>query len=150
VADATEATRALASISTNTAALRQTLVVEHAPEQFQCRRPADPVTVETVVERANAAEYRIAMGQGRGYLLVADSWSPAWTATIDGEPAPILRADLAFRAVALPEGDHVVRFDYRPWSWQWGLPLLSMGAALTLLWWLLSLFGVLRPRSYDQ
>ncbi len=39
---------------------------------------------------------------------------PGWQANLDDQPTPILRANLALMAVALPAGDHVVRFRYQP------------------------------------
>jgi len=33
---------------------------------------------------------------------------------VDGRPAPLLRANVAFRAVAVPAGRHVVDMVYRP------------------------------------
>jgi hypothetical protein len=49
-----------------------------------------------------------------GYLVLTDRWSPDWQASVDGEPAPCLRANGIFRAVALPAGTHEVRFRYAP------------------------------------
>jgi len=49
-----------------------------------------------------------------GHLVLGDRHAPEWQATVDGEAAPILRANGAFRAVALPAGTHEVRFTYRP------------------------------------
>jgi hypothetical protein len=49
-----------------------------------------------------------------GWLVLADLWSPDWQASLDGEPAPLLRANGVFRAVAVPAGTHEVRFAYRP------------------------------------
>ena len=40
-----------------------------------------------------------------GYLVVTDVWYPGWRATVDGKPAPVLRANVAFRAIALAEGN---------------------------------------------
>jgi hypothetical protein len=48
------------------------------------------------------------------YAVLADAWFPGWYATVDGTPAPILRANLAMRAVPIPAGDSKVAFVYRP------------------------------------
>ena len=50
----------------------------------------------------------------RGYVVLADLWSPEWRATLDGEQVDLLRANGVFRAVAVPAGTHEVRFSYRP------------------------------------
>jgi uncharacterized membrane protein YfhO len=67
-----------------------------------------------------------------GYLLLADAWYPGWRASVDGREAPILRADLVFRAVFLAAGDHVVQFNYAPQSFQMGL-WVSVTAILVLV-----------------
>jgi hypothetical protein len=73
-------------------------------------------------------------------LVLADAFYPGWQATVDGAPAPILRANLIFRAVALEPGSHEVLFSYEPRSWRWGilvslamLVLLAGGIIATLL-----------------
>ena len=55
-------------------------------------------------------------------LVVADTDYPGWEATVDGTPTPILRANLAFRAVELPGGTHRVEFRFRPAFARFGLP----------------------------
>lgn len=52
-----------------------------------------------------------------GLLILHDLYHPAWTARIDGQPAPVLRAKGLFRAVALPAGEHHVTFTFEPLSW---------------------------------
>ena len=51
-----------------------------------------------------------------GYLVLADTWFPGCNALVVGKPAPIYRADYAFRAVPLGPGEHTVEFHYRPMS----------------------------------
>jgi uncharacterized membrane protein YfhO len=45
---------------------------------------------------------------------VLDNYYPEWRAAVDGEPAPVVRANLAFRAVPVPAGDHVVMMHFEP------------------------------------
>jgi hypothetical protein len=77
--------------------------------------------------------------QGAGYLVLTDAWYPGWTATLDGAPAPILRADLMFRAVFVPEGLHTVELRFEPASVRAGLWVSG------LAW--LALLGILGVRA---
>ncbi len=70
-------------------------------------------------------------GQG-GYLVLADTYYPGWQATVDGQPAEILPANHAFRAVPLAAGPHTVVFEYRPRSFQAGA-WITLAAALLLV-----------------
>jgi len=67
-------------------------------------------------------------------LVVADTYYPGWQATIDGTPATIYRANLAFRAVIVLAGKHEVRMMYQPQSF-------TVGALFSLV--SLALYGVL-------
>jgi hypothetical protein len=49
-----------------------------------------------------------------GYVVLVETHDPGWRATVDGRPADVLRANVAFRAVAVPAGRHVIELVYRP------------------------------------
>ena len=66
----------------------------------------------------------------------SDAFAPGWRVTVDGAPSEILPADVAFRGIALREGQHDVVFTYRPWAWTVGVPLVSLGLLLGLAYWL--------------
>jgi hypothetical protein len=51
-----------------------------------------------------------------GYLVLNDVWHPWWRASVDGKAAEILKANVLFRAVAVPAGRHIVRFTFHPFA----------------------------------
>ena len=61
---------------------------------------------------------------GPAFVIVADSFSPGWSAAIDGRPATIHPTDVLLRGLDLPPGRHTVTMDYRT-------PGLAVGLALT-------------------
>jgi hypothetical protein len=61
-----------------------------------------------------------------GLVVLADTYYPGWTATVDGAPVPILATNHLFRGVPAPAGTHRIRFAYRP-------GMLGLGAAVSLL-----------------
>ncbi len=66
-------------------------------------------------------------------LLMLGEWHfPAWKVYVDGQPAELLRADFALRAVALKPGVHQVRFAYVSESFRRGL-LISLASIASLL-----------------
>ncbi|MGQ0722153.1 MAG: YfhO family protein [Candidatus Eiseniibacteriota bacterium] len=67
-----------------------------------------------------------------GVLRVLESWDPGWTATVNGQPAPVLRADFLFLAVPVPEGPCDVRLTYRPASLRTGAAVSAAGIALLI------------------
>jgi len=68
-----------------------------------------------------------------GVLVLTDQFYSGWRATLDGQPADLYRADTVFRAVCVPAGDHVVRFEYRPLS-------LYIGMIVSAISWLAIMF----------
>ncbi len=58
-------------------------------------------------------------------LVVADTYSPGWRATIDGDEAPIVAVCGIVRGVPLPPGKHEVRLEYAP-------PAFRRGAAASI------------------
>lgn len=49
-----------------------------------------------------------------GWVVLHDPWQPWWRASVDGQPAEILKANVLFRAVAVAPGRHQVRFSFTP------------------------------------
>ena len=66
------------------------------------------------------------------YAVLLDAHAPGWTATVDGKPARIERADVVARAVAIDAGTHTIEMSYRT-------PRLRTGAWVAAIAWLVAL-----------
>ncbi len=53
-------------------------------------------------------------------VVVAQTWYHNWRAYVDGQPAPLLRANHAFQAVQVPAGRHSIRLAYEDRAFQFG------------------------------
>jgi hypothetical protein len=74
-----------------------------------------------------------------GYLVMLDSWAPGWHATVNGHSVPVLHANYAFRAVALPAGTSTVRLVYRPGGFvigMWAAAITIAGLLVALAVWM--------------
>lgn len=88
--------------------------------------------VRLVSYSPNRLEYRSG-ADGDCYAVFSEIWYPkGWRAYIDGVEVPILRANYVLRALYLPEGDHTIKFEFRPDTYYQGRTL-SMIASLLLV-----------------
>ncbi len=72
-------------------------------------------------------EWRV-LTEGRALFVVADTWFPGWTATVDGRPVPIEIVNGFVRGVFLDgAGEHRVAMRFWPWSLTAGLVLTAFG-----------------------
>jgi hypothetical protein len=78
---------------------------------------------EIAALRGDRVELDVTLSRA-GLVVLADAWDAGWQASVDGAPAPVLKADVAFRAVPLSAGRHRVRLRYVP-------PGLAAGAAIS-------------------
>ena len=122
VADEAAAAKALDELGP---AIRDRLIVEDPdrplPEDAEVEGSARiavdlPERVEVEVDAGTPA-----------YLVLADTFDPGWSATIDGRTAPIRPAFAGFRAVFVPPGTHRVVFAYEPAGFRTGLILTAIG-----------------------
>lgn len=63
-------------------------------------------------------------------VYIGDTWADGWTASVNDRPAEILRANYAFRAVAVEAGRSIVRMEYRARGLKTGFALALAGLAL--------------------
>jgi hypothetical protein len=95
--------------------LATTVLLEHVPAR---PAPAQPGTARIASYR-NTQVVVEADSPAGGWVVLNDVWQPWWFADVDGAPAELLRANVLFRAVAVPPGRHQVRFTFRPLAGAW-------------------------------
>jgi hypothetical protein len=61
-------------------------------------------------------------------VVVRNAWDRGWSATVDGAPAPVLRADYLLQGVPVTAGSHQIRLTYHE-------PAIGRGLALSALVW---------------
>ena len=78
--------------------------------ESQSKRPA---AVRMTRYENTAVEIEV-VSESAGFVVLNDVWHPWWGADVDGQEAPILKANVLFRAVAVPAGRHTVHFEFKP------------------------------------
>lgn len=113
---------------------RREVLLHQAPAGAVAEGPSQgPATlVPAACERRGPTELVATVdAPAAGWLVLAESWYPGWVATVDGREAPVLRANINQKAVAVPAGRHRVRFEFRPRSFARGAAV--SGGALAFL-----------------
>jgi hypothetical protein len=101
----------------------------------QAQSPAAGGQVEIIAYEETLVKARV-NARAPAYLVLKDAFYPGWEATVNGRPTPINRANLLFRAVAVPAGESAVVFRFAPALWRIALYIgiaLWIIAAIVLL-----------------
>jgi len=108
-------------------------VVESIDDSLENFSPAPtPGRVDVLSYSANEWAVRVE-SPGEALLVNTDTNYPGWEAAIDGHPARIYTADVAFRAIRLPPGNHEVRMLYVPRILYWSAALSALALMAALL-----------------
>lgn len=108
-----------------------------APQRLLCAKewlagPGRPAG-RVLSERRDGAEHDALVELGAAATVVfRTSYHPAWTAWIDGVPAPTRSVVPGFLAVDVPAGEHDVRLRYRPGALKPALLVLGLLGLLGL------------------
>ena len=72
-------------------------------------------TVRLTKYEPNALDYETSSPTG-GTVVFSEIYYPGWTATIDGQPLELGRANYVLRAAYIPAGKHTIHMEYKPAS----------------------------------
>lgn len=127
---------------------RQTALLA-APLDFSPAPLDSASTAEVTLIRYGPREIAWQVQTDAPRLLVASEvYYPAgWTATVDGESSPIVRANYLLRAVPVPAGSHEVVMRFEPASYRIGLWIAGVTTFLVYLGALVLIFKRWRRRQ---
>ncbi|MEA2935766.1 MAG: hypothetical protein QOD74_2412 [Variibacter sp.] len=111
---------------------RRTVLLEREPQFTPAALPLPGST--RIVRYSNTEVVIEAETPGGAFLVLNDVWHPWWIATVDGKPAEILKANVLFRAVPLPSGQHIIRFEFAPLSQAWRQLVQKLRAIMSPAW----------------
>lgn len=92
-----------------------TVLLETVPDAGILRRPGK-IAIQSYAN--TSVELRVTSTDG-GWAILNDVWHPWWRGYVDGDPAPIMKANVIFRAIEVPPGEHTVRFTFHPLAGAW-------------------------------
>ena len=120
-----------------------------AEDTVTCQIYGEAVTAENTVENSSVRvleydNHEITIEvliHEPGFIVVPDAWYPGWRARIsnadhvdDTRTAPVLRANLMFRAVPVPAGHWYLNMDYQSQFFLSGLIITGIGIILLFLY----------------
>ncbi len=98
-----------------------------------------PGLVMSASRGVNTARAEVATS-GPAWLVLPETWSQGWAATVNGKRSSVVRANYSQRAVRVPAGESTVKLRYRPAG-------LGVGLTVTLTTMACWAFALFRTRS---
>ncbi len=123
---------AISAVRANGRGMRERLIVEDPDRPLSETAQVNNGTARIRVDQPERVVVET-VSDADAYLVLADTYDPGWSATVDGRPVPIRPAFIAFRAVYLPAGRHEIVFTYTPSGFRTGLVLTVFGTMLALI-----------------
>jgi hypothetical protein len=107
---------------------RRSALLDRVPAELAGAPASGPTgDVEIALDAPERSVLRT-RGERPGVVVQGDAWFPGWQVRVDGAEAEALRANVAFRGVAVPAGAHEIEWLYRPRSLRLGMLLAALGA----------------------
>jgi hypothetical protein len=105
---------------------RETVVLSEAVEAEAGSASEEPVVIVTGFDAPRGQIVVEATTSHPGVLVMSEPYYVERHAWLDGQEVPLLKANIAFSAVALPAGHHVVELRYVPAAFYVGLGITSV------------------------
>ncbi|MDE2832017.1 MAG: YfhO family protein [Gemmatimonadota bacterium] len=92
----------------------QTALLEENPGIASDTNASETDSIERLEYNEHQGHLKLSTtAPGPRILVISQNHHPNWTATVNGEPKPLIRANYLWTAVALEPGEHIVELTYR-------------------------------------
>ncbi|MCY3680051.1 MAG: YfhO family protein [Gemmatimonadetes bacterium] len=92
----------------------QTALLEENPGITSTPNTSETGSIERLEYNEHRGHLKLSTtAPGPRILVISQNHHPNWTATVNGEPKPLIRANYLWTAVALEPGEHTVELTYR-------------------------------------
>lgn len=115
--------------------LRHQAIIDNTFAEALTQQPSitDGDTIELTSYSPNSLKYQASTSNG-GVAVFSEVYFPwGWKAEIDGEDAPIARANYILRAIAIPPGTHQIAMTFAPESIVWSSRVAYVSISLIYL-----------------
>ncbi|WP_226388944.1 YfhO family protein [Penaeicola halotolerans] len=121
----------LAALST--VALAEVAIIDESKFALGQKNYTGQGSIKLTAKTPNELTYE-STSSGDALGVFSEIYYPeGWTATIDGEPVDILRANYLLRALEIPAGNHEIKFTFAPSSYLIGSKLMAIAQVLLLI-----------------
>jgi hypothetical protein len=99
-------------------------------------------TSKVEVTEYTGAEMTLALKRSKpGFLVLSEIYYPAgWVATLNGNEIPIYKTNFVLRGFEIPEGEHILKLEFKPKSYSIGVTLSWVSLGFQIL--IALLFGL--------
>ena len=123
----TEEVSKICSINT-----KQSAIIDAS--KFSIPKVSGSGTINLVEKTPNKVTYEANIQNGNALGVFSEIYYPeGWTATINGDPTEILRANYVLRALEIPNGQHEIVFEFQPKSYVIGNSVMMVSSILVML-----------------
>ena len=92
----------------------QTALIEEDPGITSTPNTSETDSIERLEYNEHQGYLKLSTtASGPRILVISQNHHPNWTATVNGQPKPLIRANYLWTAVALEPGEHIVELTYR-------------------------------------
>ncbi len=148
VGDANAEIEALNNIDPRTTAV----VHEEFAEQLPATSFSGSGSIELTAYAPDALSYR-SSSDGQQLAVFSEMWygpDKGWVATIDGEPAPLLRVNYALRGLIVPPGEHTIEMRFEPSAFYTGEKISYAASGIILALFAAALYFSFRRSRRDS